>query len=259
MDAETLRWWVGLRAVSVFNLALLAATLAALPPGGAVLRAQVVCAAIYVSVCAFRSFWPRVDLERTVLRDEALSSIALGRSAATVAELAFTVQCALWTFDVAGRAEVGWGQSLAWGFVPLIALAQACCWGGVLTLDHRWHAAEELLWGVFMALLAVVFVAAWPASSGLDAWVLPLGLVGTGCGAYVMLVLDVPMYFARHAEESARGLRTLGLAEGWSDALRRREPTGDWGVWRREVAWMTPYFSVGVWLSLALVWLTAWR
>ncbi|HEY7189620.1 MAG TPA: hypothetical protein VH436_23845 [Vicinamibacterales bacterium] len=37
-----------------------------------------------------------------------------------------------------------------------------------------------------------------------------------------------------------------------------RQPTSTppdvaWDVWREEVAWMTVYFSVGVWTSLAMV------
>jgi len=50
---------------------------------------------IYVFVCAYRSFLPRIDLERYCLFDTRLSSIFLGRLAATVAELAFSMQLAL--------------------------------------------------------------------------------------------------------------------------------------------------------------------
>lgn len=256
MDGQTRQWWTFLRAASLLNIALWTLTVVSVPWDGPQRVQQATCAAIYVAVCAFRSFWPRVDLERTVLREGPLSSIALGRSAATLAELAFTVQCALWVHGLAGRLGLGWGQVLAWSFVPVIALAQACCWRAVLTLDHRWHAAEEVLWGLFMGLLAAVFVAAWPHCVGLDAWVIGVGLLGTACGAYVMLILDVPMYFARFGAERARGAPLLGLCEGWSDAVRRRHASGAWEVWREEVAWMTPYFSVGVWLSIALVWLT---
>ncbi|TNE86509.1 MAG: hypothetical protein EP330_22485 [Deltaproteobacteria bacterium] len=124
----------------------------------------------------------------------------------------------------------------------------------MVTLDHRWHAAEELLWGLFMALLAAVFGASVMRVSGVDLGLVGLGLVATAAGAYVMLVLDVPMYFKRYAEEREKGAPTLAIADGIRDAMTRREPTGSWDVWKHEVAWMTPYFSAGVWLSLGMVW-----
>ena len=50
---------------------------------------------MYVGVCGFRSPFPRVDLERRCLWDTWLSAILLGRTAATMAEVCFALQCAL--------------------------------------------------------------------------------------------------------------------------------------------------------------------
>lgn len=255
MDTQTYRWWTGLRVVSVINLALLAITLILVPLDSGVVRLQALCAVIYTVVCAFRSFRPRVDLERTVLIDEPLSAIALGRTSATIAEMAFTVQLALFVDALAVATGVAWAVPIAWSLVPLIAVAQTCCWLGVLTLDHRWHAAEEALWAAMMVLLCAVFVAAAPSTSGITRALLPVGLGSCAIGAYVMVVMDMPMYFRRYREEVAAGTRFLGLGEGVRDAMSRRVQTGDWEVWRHEVAWMTPYFSAGVWLSLVLVWI----
>lgn len=55
---------------------------------------QLLLSAVYVGVCAFRSLYPRVDLERVCLWDAWLSAILLGRTAATIAELCFALQCA---------------------------------------------------------------------------------------------------------------------------------------------------------------------
>jgi hypothetical protein len=30
-------------------------------------------------------------------------------------------------------------------------------------------------------------------------------------------------------------------------------PSGNWSAWKADAMWLTPYFSVGVWLSLAMV------
>ena len=45
----------------------------------------------------------------------------------------------------------------------------------------------------------------------------------------------------------------LSLATGLRDSQSRRHPTLAWHVWREEVPWMTLYFSIGVWTSLAMV------
>src|SRR5262245_58684108 len=52
------------------------------------------CAA-YVFGCAFRSFLPRADVQRICLVDTWLSSVMVGRSVATVAEVAFAAQWAI--------------------------------------------------------------------------------------------------------------------------------------------------------------------
>ncbi len=51
--------------------------------------------AVYVLVCAFRSAMPRADVQRICLFDTWLSSVMVGRSVATVAELCFAAQWAI--------------------------------------------------------------------------------------------------------------------------------------------------------------------
>jgi hypothetical protein len=254
-DPNTRRWWTLLRAFSVLNLAALLPLLAA-PADSPTRRVQVACAAVYTAVCAFRSFFPRVDLERTVLVDAWPSSIALGRSAATVAELAFTVQLALAAAALGEAHGLAWAAPTAAAFVPLIVVAQACCWLGVLTLDHRWHAAEESLWAVMMAGIVAVSLAAWPTADAGTRGLIALSVAGSASAAWVMVGVDIPMYFRRWRAEVAADRRFLGVAEGFADALRTRRPTGAWTVWRPEVMWMTPYFTLCVLLSQALAWMS---
>ena len=52
------------------------------------------CAA-YVFGCAFRSVLPRADVQRICLVDSWLSSVLVGRSVATVAEVCFVAQWAV--------------------------------------------------------------------------------------------------------------------------------------------------------------------
>ena len=77
------------------------------------------------------------------------------------------------------------------------------------------------------------------------------GFLVYGVGAGLTLAFDVRMYVRRWRLKAA-GLY-LTLATGLRDSQRRRHPTLSWEVWREEVPWMTLYFSIGVWTSLAMV------
>src|SRR5580700_3513431 len=88
-------WWSMLTLVSGVNIAvwfLLYRELRVQPAGSLVNASGVeimllLCAA-YVFGCAFRSFLPRADVQRICLFDTWLSSVVVGRSVATVAEVA---------------------------------------------------------------------------------------------------------------------------------------------------------------------------
>lgn len=252
---ETRRWWTALRAVSVFNAVLWVACLALFGVPAEHGVPQLVCSAIFVLVCGFRSFVPRVDLERTVMIDHWISGIVVGRSAATVAEMSFTVQSAL-VLEVLGRVHgVPWIGAIALVVVPLIGVAQTACWTAVVTLNHLWHGVEEALWTVYVALAGAAFVGLWSGAEGLPLkGLLVLGVIGCVGSAILMSGIDVPMYVKRWREGRASGERRLGVFEGFGDALRRRAPTGSWETWRHEVPWMSLYFSAGVWLSLVMCW-----
>jgi hypothetical protein len=72
-----------------------------------------------------------------------------------------------------------------------------------------------------------------------------------GAGAALTMAVDVRMY-VRRWRLRASDVR-LPLATGLRDSRLRRQPTSKWEVWREEAPWMTLYFSVGVWTSLAMV------
>src|SRR5271170_828960 len=55
----------------------------------------VLLSAVYVFGCAFRAILPRADVQRICLFDTWLSSILVGRSVATIAELCFAMQWAI--------------------------------------------------------------------------------------------------------------------------------------------------------------------
>src|SRR5262249_52993047 len=100
------------------------------------------CAA-YVFGCAFRSFLPRADIQPICLFDTWLSSAAMGRSVATVAEVCFAVQWSIVLHQLGGIAGVDTTLYVAWVVVPLILVAQGCSWYGVLTTNALAHAIEN--------------------------------------------------------------------------------------------------------------------
>ena len=63
--------------------------------------------AVYVLGCGFRSVLPMVDVPRICLHDTWISRIVVGRSIATVAELAFVAQWALLMREAGGGAAGG--------------------------------------------------------------------------------------------------------------------------------------------------------
>jgi hypothetical protein len=61
------------------------------------------------------------------------------------------------------------------------------------------------------------------------------------------------MYVSRWQADEASGRQYLTFSQGLHDAWSRRVITFSWQEWRSEIPWMSLYFSVGVWWSLALV------
>ena len=246
-------WSTLLRAIAVFNILLWIVTCAPLVESPGVLRWQVALSGVYVAVCAFRSWLPRVDLERYCLVDSPLSSMFIGRTAATVAEVAFAAQIALCLYQLGGLAGLPWVQGVAYAVVPALALAQAFCWYSVLTLNHVGHAIEQSLWTATMGLAGVCAVAAGLRLTGniqLLAWA---GAAFAVVFVAFMVTVDIPMYLRRWREGRRLRTRYLSLRDGLRDAIERRITVRDWSKWRPEAAWLTGYFSFAVWLSVALV------
>ena len=251
-ERVTMWWWTGLCAVSILNIALWLAAARLDLPESHYRSWQVALSGVYVAVCAFRSLFPRVDLERLCLWDTPLSAIFVGRFVATVAEMCFAMQCALLLSRLSQIAGLAYLEALALGIVPAILLAQILCWYAVATLNHLGHVMEELLWILMVTLLAVGFAGCWLHAQGVLKIVAAIGIVCCAGTALLISFVDVPMYVSRWYQHRRAQQRYLPLVRGFFDTLARRHSTRAWHVWRREVPWMTLYFSVGVWLSIGM-------
>lgn len=251
-------WHTVLRTIAVLNAALWSLSAVAVvrehalihAEGGAAWYLQLVLSAVYVGGCAFRSVLPVIDIPRLVLVDSRLSSVLVGRSVATVAELCFAAQWALLLQRAAALSHSPFVQAVSLAVVPLILLAEAFSWYAVLTTEQRAHALENSLWGLAAALVVAGMLVIGPHRL---AALYPPVVVGGAAYVGFIFFYDVPMYWSRWLVDQANGRKYLSIADGMVDIRRRRIVSYRWEDWRNEVPWMSLYFTFGVWSSIWLV------
>jgi len=256
-----IRWRALLGAAAVLNLALWWLSAVALTrsqqrvPGDpdSASQLQLLLSAGYVLGCAFRSIFPVYDIPRVVLVDSRVSSVMVGRSVATIAELCFAAQWALILHRTAVLTQSQFAEVSSLAIVPLIVVAEVFSWHAVLTTAQRGHVVENSIWGVAAALVVAGLLLNGPSRifelyPPMIAWCL-------GGAAYVgfMFCFDVPMYWSRWLADQASGRRYLTVYEGALDIGQRRVVSWRWEDWKSEVLWMTLYFTFGVWSSISLV------
>lgn len=261
MDSATQLWWTLLCAVSALNVLGWALAVAALrrrqgllqPATLRAMKLQVLLSAGYVLGCGYRCLFPVFDVRRLCLVDSFLSSVVVGRSVATVAELCFAAQWALLVRGASLSAGSPWGQAASRAVLPMIAVAEVCSWTAVLTTANLGHVLEETLWGLAAVLVVISVLQLLPrARAQARPALLALGLLGVGYVVY-MFGVDVPMYWARWSQDLAEQRAFLDIAQGLADTSTRWVVSHRWEDWQSEVVWMSAYFSVGVWLSIALI------
>jgi hypothetical protein len=253
-------WWSLLTLVSGVNIAVwfvLYRWLHEPPAGGGLPGASgielmlLLCAA-YVFGCAFRSFLPRADVQRICLFDTWLSSVVVGRSVATVAEICFVVQWAIILHQLGTMTAANTTLTAAWVIVPLILIAECFSWHAVLTTNYLGNAIENSIWAVAFFIVGIGLCRLVPEFDGPVR--VTLGIAITGIVGYLafLMTVDVPMYLNRWRSEVADGSTPLGPLEGLRDVSTRWVVTHDFAEWKDEIAWMSLYFSAAVWASLAL-------
>jgi hypothetical protein len=256
--SRAVAWWhTLLRANAALNVALwslaaaaVAREQASIPVDTAAAYMQLLLSAVYVAGCAYRSFLPVIDVPRLVLVDSRLSSVLVGRSVATVAELCFAAQWALLLHRAAVLVGSPFVRAVSLAVVPLIVLAEICSWYAVLTTGQRAHAAENSLWGLTATLAVASMLMIGPHRLAAP---FPPMIAGGAAYAAFIFVYDVPMYWSRWRVDQANGRKYLSIADGMVDVCRRWTVSYRWEDWRNEVPWMSLYFTFGVWSSVWLV------
>jgi hypothetical protein len=245
-------WWCSLLVVSGINVTLWLLLSRSLRRTALRLEVLVLLSAAYVFGCAFRSVLPRADVQRICLFDTWLSSVFVGRSVATVAEICFVVQWAIVLRYLGESAQSGIARRIANVIVPLVLVAEFCSWYAVITTSYLGNAVENSLWAVTFLLIAAALLALLNRFAGIVQLAIGAALVGILGYVAFMFTVDVPMYVDRWLTDAATGKQLLGLFAGLHDAATRWVVTHDMAHWNDEIAWMSLYFSLAVWTSLAL-------
>ena len=257
--SNPLAWWWGvLTLVSGANIAVWFVLYRQLheQPAGSLgstsgIELMLLLCAAYVFGCAFRSFLPRADVQRICLFDTWLSSVVIGRSVATVAEICFAAQWAIILYQLGTMTGADTTLNAAWVIVPLILIAECFSWYAVLTTHYLGNAIENSIWAVGFFVVAIGLCRLWPEFDGPVRVVLAIAISGIAAYLAFLMTIDVPMYLTRW-RAVADGSKLLRPLEGLRDVSTRWVVTHDLAEWKDEIAWMSLYFTAAVWASLAL-------
>lgn len=251
-------WWSLLSLVSCANIAVwfllhnyLEKPQHGAPGSTSELEPMLLLSAMYVFGCAFRSFLPRADIQRICLFDTWLSSVTVGRSVATVAEICFVAQWALILHQLGTMTGTNITLNAAWAILPLILIAECFSWHAVLTKNYLGNAIENSIWAVSFFIVGIALCRLLPKFEGPIGAALVIAIVGIAGYLMFLAVIDIPMYLTRWQAQNRKTIGPLGL-EGLRDASARWVVTHDFTEWKHELAWMSLYFSAAVWASLAL-------
>ncbi len=257
MDSALFTWWIALCIAALVNVLAWAWSARHLLhrarqlPGLLASRGiQMWLSGGYVLGCGFRSILPMVDVPRICLHDNWLSRIAVGRTIATVAELCFAMQ---WSLLLREAGTDSREAALAGRLVfPVIVLAELFSWSAVLTSNYFLHAVENSLWTLAALLGIAGFLSLRPQVEPRTARFLEIACVCAGGYVMYMVSVDVPMYLSRwHAEPMGDG--SLPVAKGLRTLFARCVVENRWSAWQYDVSWLSLYFTVAVWISIAIM------
>ena len=252
-------WWSALTLVSGVNIVVWVVMYRQFhgQPVGALgaapgIEIMLLLSAAYVFGCAFRSLLPRADVQRICLFDTWLSSVVVGRTVATVAELCFVAQWAMILHQLGTMTVADTALNAALVIIPLILIAECFSWYAVLTTHYLGNAIENSIWAIAFFIIGIGLCRLLPEFEGPVRAVLACAIAGIAAYLVFLMTVDVPMYLRRWRAGVADGSQRLRPLEGLRDVSTRWIVTHDLAEWKDEIPWMSLYFSAAVWASLAL-------
>lgn len=261
MEKEVLVWWVSLSVITLLNIlvwlysvVLVRRQKTCLSIENYILtRRMLILSGVYVFGCAIRAVLPRVDAHRIVLIDHWLSSILVGRTSATLAELCFIAQWALLLHAIGKYRNNYFVTHLSYWILPIIFVAELFSWGSVISTGNFGHVIEESLWVVAASLVLVSLVKLYALTTGIEKKLFVFLISGTVFYILFMITVDIPMYYERWQTDIALNRTIFSLVDGVRDLTYRWIVMVDWKTWKPEVPWMSLYYSVAVWMSIAMI------
>ena len=136
--------------------------------------------------------------------------------------------------------------------VPLILIAECFSWYAVVTTNYLGNAIENSIWAVTFLLVGIGLGRLVGEFNGPVRLVLIIALIGIAAYLAFLVTIDVPMYLSRWRAGLAEGSTLLGFLDGLRDVSTRWVVSHEFEHWKDEIAWMSLYFSMAVWASLAL-------
>lgn len=265
MEKEVLIWWISLSVITVLNILVWLYSVEWVRRRKPYLsikeyiltRHMLILSGIYVFGCAIRAVLPRVDAHRIVLIDHWLSSILVGRTSATLAELCFIAQWALLIHAMGKYRNNHFVIQLSFWIFPIIFVAQLFSWGSVISTDNFGHVIEESLWVVAASLVLISLIRLYAQTTGVVKNLFLFLMSGTVFYMLFMITVDIPMYYERWQTDIAQNREIFSFIEGLRDLTHRWIVMVDWNTWKPEVPWMSLYYSVAVWMSIALIYIPA--
>jgi len=188
-----------------------------------------------------------------VLVDHWISAIAIGRTVATIAELAFVAQWAFILHEIGkgtGNKTAIWVSRVV---VPMIVVAECFSWYACTTTNFFGTMVEESLWALAAALTLMAFVKSRPLYEGQQKNFLTAGIIAAFGYVIYMVTVDVPAYVNHWLTNQADGKVYSTLRDGFIEVVTVWRQTYAHADWQYEFVWMTLYFSVAVWGSLLIM------
>jgi hypothetical protein len=253
-------WWYALCIISIFNISAWFFSYKLLLQNRKKYLAEIFdgriiiawLSFVYVQVCAFRSFFPRIDLERICLVDHWLSSVLIGRTLTTFAEVFFIAQCALLLREAGRCTKDRFVVYVSLLLIPVIVIAEGFSWYASITTHYLASVFEESLWAVSGFLIIAGLVSLWSSADRTKRLFLITFVLFASGFLVFMLFVDIPMYWERYLLDYDSGKNYLMFMQGLQDVYSNYKVSFDLAVWRDEMPWMTLYFTVAVWVSICL-------
>ncbi len=214
---------------------------------------QFLLAGLYAIGCSFRAILPRGDLRRIVMVDSWISSVVIGRTVATIAELSFVAQWSFLLYE-AGK-NTGNKRILMLSKIPfpLIVIAEIFSWYACTTSNYIGTVVEESLWAVAAFITVYGLFLARPYYMKEQLKFLNRGIVAGILYVIYMLCVDIPAYVSNWMAAEKIGKIYKSVGDGFKEVCTEWSMTRAYADWQYEMIWMSLYFSVAVWMSIYLI------